>query len=558
MKNFSIALCTLFVLLILSLGVSAQLKGWGSNERGKLGMGMIAPPQPDPQNILAVPEATGVYGNFQHTIFLMPNGRLYSSGDNSLGQLGNQNVTDMAQMTPGPAAYDFNVLNDVIQVSAGNSHSVAVTWDGNVWSWGLNNNGQFGNGTTSTSLACMCIPFPIKALVADAVQVKAGTNFSVALLANGTVWVWGRNDYGQVGNGTTTGSEPQPVQNTTLSGIVQISAGSVHSVALKKDGTIWTWGQNSFGQAGNGTFSDEGCQCLMVPQQNTLIMNPVEIEAFHFGTFTRQSDGSIWAWGRNLEGTIGNGTQSGTGCQCQPFPAQTSVGTGNALLGSGFSSGYASIPAFSTPTGINVIRYGKSASFVFHYATSAGTISYSAIDPATTGLNIPAGYTIQNRAPAYNVTSTGTAQKKYVCLNVSTEYDPSEFALLKVLHEEGPDLVDRTASSVFLKRQVCAEMASSGRFVVAKGTVPTPNQLTVSGRLTDANGQGVANAVVFLVRKPGNQTRQTQTNAFGYYSFNSVNALDMYEFLPSAKRHRFPNPNFTMVGNLTDLNFTAQ
>jgi hypothetical protein len=388
------------------------------------------------------------------------------------------------------------------------------------------------------------------------IAISAGETHAMALKSDGTVWVWGSNAFGQVGNGIFGGDQLVPVQNNALSGVAQISAGLVHNVAFKTDSTFWTWGSNAYGQAGNGAFETTGCRCLTSPQQNTLLSNTVEIEAIGSGTLARLSDGGVWAWGANLAGEVGNGTITSKGCQCEPSPVQSSAGTGKALISSGDFTNFTSIPFFTTPAGANVRRFGKNVSLIFHGVTTAGTTGYTGINPAATGLNVPAGYTIQNNAPAYDITSAAIAGKNYVCLNVSSEYDPWQFALLKILHEEGPNLVDRTTASVFIKRQVCAEAPSFSRFVVAKGTTPTPATVTITGRVVTAAGQGVSNAPIELSDGRGG-SRITRTTPFGYYSFTSVPITETYLIVVTAKGRRVTPQTLTVIGDL-EVNFTAK
>lgn len=588
--------------------VAAQTSGWGLNQEGQLGIGSISSPQPAPVTITSMPDATAITGSLRHTLFLKADGTLAAAGANDVGQLG---IGSMVPRFSSVMPVTDSSMKSVIQISAGYRHSVALRSDRTVYSWGVNDKGQLGVGQIFTH-PCQCAITPLKTLViSDVVQISAGTEFTIALKADGTVWgwgtntsgqlgngstamsqtlpaqigvgvagfnniiaisageshamalrsdgtvwVWGSNDWGQVGNGMFGGNQLLPVQNNALSGVAQVSAGSVHNVAVKSDGTFWTWGSNAFGQAGNGAFETTGCRCLTSPQQNTTLSNGVEIEAIGSGTLARRSDGGVWGWGANLAGEVGNGTVTSTGCQCEPSPVQSSAGTGNALVSSGDFTNYTSIPSFTTPIGGNVRRFGKNVSLIFHGVTSAGSTGYTGIDPSTTGLNVPAGYTVQNNAPAYNITSAAAAGKNYVCLNVSTEYDPGQFALLKILHEEGPNLVDRTTASIFIKRQVCAEAPSFSRFVVAKGTTPTPGTVTVSGRVTTATGQGISNAPMELSDGRGG-TRVTRTTPFGYYTFASVPITETYLIIVNAKGHRVTPQTFTVVSDL-EVNFTAQ
>ena len=121
--------------------------------------------------------------------------------------------------------------------------------DGTVWSWGYNNKGQIGNGTITVNELS-----PVQATgLTGVVSVAAGYEHTVALKSDGTVWTWGYNNYGQLGDGTTT-DESSPVQVSGLTGVIAIAAGYEHTVALKSDGTVWAWGYNTYGQLGDNTI----------------------------------------------------------------------------------------------------------------------------------------------------------------------------------------------------------------------------------------------------------------------------------------------------------------
>ena len=142
-----------------------------------------------------------------------------------------------------------STLGDMTAASAGDHHTLAIREDGTVWAWGRNSDGQLGDGSTTNR------PLPVQvAGLSNVIQVAGGGAHSLALRNDGTVWAWGRNYDGQLGNGTVAGDEPLPVtvpvRVSGLSGVIQIAAGARHSMALKGDGTVWTWGANTSGQLG--------------------------------------------------------------------------------------------------------------------------------------------------------------------------------------------------------------------------------------------------------------------------------------------------------------------
>lgn len=134
-----------------------------------------------------------------------------------------------------------------VTLAAHYNHSLQVKDDGTVWAWGNNNYGQLGDGTTTKRLAAVQV-INLKAIVA----VAAGEQFSLALKNDGTVWAWGSNYYGELGNGTTNESG-EPTQVIGLNNIIDISAGYGFNLALKDDGTVHAWGYNYYGQLGEGT-----------------------------------------------------------------------------------------------------------------------------------------------------------------------------------------------------------------------------------------------------------------------------------------------------------------
>jgi alpha-tubulin suppressor-like RCC1 family protein len=142
-------------------------------------------------------------------------------------------------------------LSDVTAIAGPGQSSLALKKDGTVWAWGDNEYGQLGNGTYTDSDT----PVQVSGLSGMTAIGPPDARYSLALKSDGTVWAWGDNTYGDLGNGTYTTSN-MPVQVSDLSGVTSSFGGGVyHSVALKGDGTVWTWGDNSFGQLGNGTYT---------------------------------------------------------------------------------------------------------------------------------------------------------------------------------------------------------------------------------------------------------------------------------------------------------------
>jgi len=194
-------------------------------------------------------------------------------------------------------------------VAAGEEHSLALRSDGTVWAWGWNSNGQLGDGTTIDSHA----PVQVQGLN-NIKAISANGNHSIALRNDGTLWAWGSNWSGQLGDNTTI-DRLTPVQVQGLNSVTAISAGGVHTVALRDDGTVWTWGRNQhFGILGDGTTTDRH-----IPGQVHDLNNITAISACGNHTLALRNDGTVWAWGMGAFGRLGDGT---TGNRFTPVKVQ--------------------------------------------------------------------------------------------------------------------------------------------------------------------------------------------------------------------------------------------
>ena len=202
--------------------------------------------------------------------------------------------------------------------AAGDLHSLAVKPDGTVWAWGYNYYGQVGDGTTTNRST------PVQVAGLSGVSaVAGGFDHSIALKTDGTVWAWGLNSSGQLGDGTTT-NRTTPVQVTGLSGVTAIVSGGHHSMALKLDGSVWTWGYNISGQLGDGTSANRSS-----PVQVTGLSGVTAIAGGDFHSIALKIDGTVWTWGYNYYGQLGDGTTTN-----RYTPVQVTGLTGvNAIAG---------------------------------------------------------------------------------------------------------------------------------------------------------------------------------------------------------------------------------
>ena len=184
-------------------------------------------------------------------------------------------------------------------VSAGDNHTVAIKTDGTLWAWGYNSNGQLGDLTN--------IDKNIQTQIGSATNwqsVSAGDNHTVAIKTDGTLWAWGYNSSGQLGNGTTL-DKNTPTQIGSATNWQSLSTGVGHSItmAIKTDGSLWAWGNNSSGQLGDGTYFDKN-----TPTQIGNAANWKSISTGEYHTVGIKTDGTLWSWGENYVGQLGNGT----------------------------------------------------------------------------------------------------------------------------------------------------------------------------------------------------------------------------------------------------------
>jgi alpha-tubulin suppressor-like RCC1 family protein len=291
----------------ISIKSDGTLWAWGNNLSGQLGDGTNTD-RNAPVQIGTDTDWISIAAGEDHTIALKSDGTLWAWGWNGFGQLGNG--TNTASNIP---VQEDGTDTDWVQVAAGGNHTLALKSDGTLWTWGWNDDGQLGNGSNTDS----DVPVQIGADT-DWVRVAGGERFTLALKSDGTLWAWGSNSHGQLGNGTNgIGTDKNaPVQIGADTDWVSVAGGaddSDHTVALKSDGTLWAWGWNGKGQLGDGTNTDSN-----VPVQITTVDNNwVTIAAGQDHTIALKSDGTLWAWGFNFLGQLGDGTNTDRNCPVQ-------------------------------------------------------------------------------------------------------------------------------------------------------------------------------------------------------------------------------------------------
>ncbi len=259
---------------------------------------------------------------FAVTIGAAPSGVVRAWGDNSSGQLGKGTTGGVSSV---PVA--VSNLTRVTSVAGGLNTGYALRFDGTVWAWGANSNLQRGDADP----AKRNVPAAIAGLT-DVTAIAAGNTAAYALLSNGTVRAWGNNRVGELGNGSTTTISASPVHVTgpggaDLKGVFAIAASSVNAYALRNDGTVWAWGSNARQGLGNGssvTFS-------RVPVQVTGLKGIIAIDAGGSTAYALRADGTVWAWGDNTTSQLGAapGGVSGAAVQVGELSGVTAIAAHN-------------------------------------------------------------------------------------------------------------------------------------------------------------------------------------------------------------------------------------
>lgn len=214
-----------------------------------------------------------------------------------------------------------------VYISGGDAHAAVLKGDGTVWTWGLNTWGQLGDGTTINST----VPVQVIGLT-DVIAVAAGRTMTMALKSDGTVWTWGLNNYGELGDGSTVYygmnglvMRKEPGQVIGLTDVAAIAAGRSTGIALKNDGTVWAWGENTYGTLGDGNTETSALSgASSIPAMVIGLSDIVTIATKRSHILAMESDGTVWAWGHNRYGQFGNGMATGDPNLSGPVPVLVS------------------------------------------------------------------------------------------------------------------------------------------------------------------------------------------------------------------------------------------
>ncbi len=271
------------------------LYAWGSNSYGQLGNNTTTDKSSPVSVVGGITDWVQVSAGNRNNVALKSNGTAWAWGDNQFGRLGDG--TTIARSSPVSVVGGFT---NWAQVSAGVGHTVGLRSNGTAWAWGTNTVGQLGDGTASNRSS----PVSVVGGFADWVQMSAGGEHTVGLRSNGTAWAWGQNGNAQLGDNTLT-SKSSPV--SVVGGFtdwVHLSANRLHTAGVRASGTIWAWGNNNFGQLGNNAIAQRSSPVSVVGG----FTDWVQVSTGYRHTVAVRANGTAWAWGYNAFGQLGNNT----------------------------------------------------------------------------------------------------------------------------------------------------------------------------------------------------------------------------------------------------------
>lgn len=371
---------------------------WGSDTFGQIGSDSGSPSVPAPvvMNSMSGKTITQLASARATAFALADDGTIYAWGANFHGTVGDGTTTDRS--TPVPVDLSALAGKTVTQVAAANESAYALASDGTIYAWGANYDGRLGDGSTTPRSSPVQVD--MSAMVGDTItHIAAGDASAYALASDGSIYAWGDNGSGQLGDGSmfTDRHTAIEVNISAMVGdtITQIAAGGSTAYALAADGSIYAWGAGTYGQVGDGSTSSRPTPVAvnMAPMAGKTI---TQVAAAHATAFAIATDGSIYAWGNNTQGTVGDGY---TTHRLSPVPVALGAMTGKTMVAvaAGYSTAYAlSAGGFIYAWGLN----------------SDGQVGNGMVGPSNPGFTTPVRAALQrspNAATTIDQPRTGIA-----------------------------------------------------------------------------------------------------------------------------------------------------
>ena len=285
---------------------NGRVWAWGDDLEGQIGTGGAWRLSATPVEVPGLTKVVAVASGQNTAYALRRDGTVWAWGDDVQDELGDDGSS------PQQIPKRIRVPGGIVAIEAGAFSAYALQRDGTVWAWGSNSFGQLG---TDGAIVPSGTPRRVHGLPAVA-NIAAGSGDGYALDRDGRVWAWGDNSLGQLGTGGCTASRlltrddlqcplaAGPVEVRGLTGVTAIAAGADTAYALTSDGTVWAWGDRSFGALGiriGHPFADQ-------PVRIRGLKHVVAITAGAYSGYAIRRDGSVWAWGRGIDGELGDGS----------------------------------------------------------------------------------------------------------------------------------------------------------------------------------------------------------------------------------------------------------
>jgi len=364
----------------IALKNDGSLWAWGLDNNGQIGVGGIYGDYVNsPIRVSGLDNVIAVDAYGDNALALCDNGSVWIWGSNQHGQIPNWN--EKARNIP----LYVQGLPKIKKIAMGDSFAIALDENGIVWGWGYNAAGELGDGTRKDRN----IP-SIVGNLANVKDIDAGSSHIILLKDDGTVWTCGGNTFGQLGNGKLEDSLTPVEVNGLIGNIAMLSAGGYHNIVLMADGTVWTWGNNKYGQLGIGVPENQNTSSTIlagtvninsappndyllddyrsIPVQVPGLININMVSAGELHTVTTTDNGTIWTWGSNSYGQLGDMPNDTPGrgkpsIKNYPFKVQlnSSVNTSNSMLSNNtypvMTSGNASIsPTDNNNKGLSLMQ----------------------------------------------------------------------------------------------------------------------------------------------------------------------------------------------------------
>jgi alpha-tubulin suppressor-like RCC1 family protein len=511
-------------------GTPGSVLAWGYNDYGQLGVGpIVASPACEhlfcsstPVAALAgeIPAGTTVAQvavGADHSLAVSSAGELYAWGRNVHGELGDGGAQEQAEVPVAVSAGAIPSGTTFTEVAAGNEFSVALSSTGKLYAWGLNSFGQLGDGGTTLSK----VPVAVSAgAIAGATiaQIAAGETFSLALSSSGHLYAWGDNGSGQLGDGGAQAQAEAPVAVDPGTTFTQIAAGDADGLALSSTGELYAWGFNQYGQLGDGTTSESNVPTAVsagaIPGGTTI----AAIAAGYGHDLVASSTGQMYAWGDDRAGELGAVSIANVpSCKpCSVTPAAVSAGAipagttiaqlsaGNSfslalsssglvyewgegkygVLGDGSTENLGAPGAVSLPSGttISALARGAASSSVLaivggQAGTGPGTTSESTGTTGSTATSSPS-------PPSGSGGTPGIASTPQAIEEVLLGCSKSKLVLSDVLIRGGRVALSGSAAASLAGKKV--EILFNERKRVASATVGKDGQFSTTAPLPPA------------------------------------------------------------------------